>query len=55
VLGPLIAGALFAELGRGSPFLCGAVLVAGALLIGWRLPRGIAIVVSPEPPPGPAQ
>jgi DHA1 family tetracycline resistance protein-like MFS transporter len=55
VLGPLVAGALFAELGRGSPFLCGAILVAGALFIGWRLPRGIAIVARSEPPPGPAQ
>lgn len=52
VLGPLIAGALFAEFGRNSPFLWGAALVVGALLIGWRLPRGIAppIAARPRPP-----
>ena len=62
VLGPLIAGSLFAEFGRGSPYLWGAVLVGGALLIGWRLPRGIApgaapspVAPSPQPPLGPAQ
>ena len=38
VLGPLLAGALFAGLGRDSPFLCGMVLVAAAALVGWRLP-----------------
>src|SRR5690242_19670892 len=43
VLGPLIAGALFTEFGRSSPFLWGAVLVAGGLLIGWRVPRTVAI------------
>jgi len=43
VLGPLIAGALFSELGRNGPFLWGAVLVAGGLLIGWRRPRPIAV------------
>jgi MFS family permease len=50
VLGPLIAGALFAEFGRHSPFLWGAVLVGGALLVGWRLPRGIAVPLAPQPP-----
>jgi DHA1 family tetracycline resistance protein-like MFS transporter len=39
VLGPLAAGWLFATLGRNSPFLWGAVLVASALMLGWRLPR----------------
>ena len=48
VLGPLVAGALFTEFGRSSPFLWGAVVVAGAFLIGWQLPRGIA--VAPQPP-----
>ncbi len=43
VLGPLIAGALFSELGRNSPFLWGAALVAGGLLIGWRMPRAVAV------------
>ena len=42
VLGPIIAGALFAGFGRNSPFLWGAVLVAAALAIGWRLPRAVA-------------
>jgi predicted MFS family arabinose efflux permease len=45
VLGPIIAGALFAEFGRNSPFLWGAVLVAAALAIGWRLPRRLAAPV----------
>jgi hypothetical protein len=49
VLGPLIAGALFTDFGRGSPFLWGAALVIGALLIGWQLPR-LAVA-----PPRPAQ
>ncbi len=53
VLGPLIAGVLFTAFGRNSPFLWGAVLVAGAFLIAWRVPRGLA--VAPQPPPGPAQ
>jgi DHA1 family tetracycline resistance protein-like MFS transporter len=44
VIGPLIAGWLFAGLGRNSPFLAGAVLVAGALLVGLRLPRRLAPV-----------
>jgi MFS family permease len=38
VLGPLLAGALFAGLGRNSPFLCGTVLVAAAAATAWRLP-----------------
>ena len=42
VLGPLVAGALFTALGRNSPLLWGAVLVAAALLVGWRLPRPLA-------------
>jgi len=39
VLGPIIAGTLFEAFGRNSPFLWGAVLVAAALLLSWRLPR----------------
>jgi DHA1 family tetracycline resistance protein-like MFS transporter len=50
VLGPLIAGILFAGLGRDSPFLCGMVLVVAAALIGWRLPPA-----SPAPAPRPAE
>jgi MFS transporter, DHA1 family, tetracycline resistance protein len=42
VLGPLLAGALFTGFGHNSPFLWGAVLVAGALAIAWRVPRGTA-------------
>jgi len=38
VLGPLLAGALFAGLGREFPFFCGTVLVVAAALISWRLP-----------------
>ncbi len=55
VLGPIAAGALFSGFGRGSPFLWGAVLVAGALVIGWQLPRGVALAARSEPPPGSAQ
>jgi predicted MFS family arabinose efflux permease len=51
VLGPLIAGALFEAFGRNSPFLWGALLVAGALLVGWRLPRDLAGAVTPRPRP----
>jgi len=39
VLGPLIAGWLFAGLGRNSPYIWGAVLVLGALMVGWSLSR----------------
>jgi MFS family permease len=53
VLGPLIAGALFEAFGRNSPFLWGALLVAGALLVGWRLPRDLAGAVTPRPRPTP--
>jgi DHA1 family tetracycline resistance protein-like MFS transporter len=38
VLGPLLAGALFAGLGRDSPFLAGMVLVVVAAALSWRLP-----------------
>jgi DHA1 family tetracycline resistance protein-like MFS transporter len=54
VLGPIIAGALFAEFGRNSPFLWGAALLAAALAIGWRLPRLAAEPLAPgrRPPVG---
>ena len=39
VLGPIIAGALFSDLGRNSPFFWGALLVGLSLLVVWRLPR----------------
>lgn len=51
VLGPIIAGALFAEFGRDSPFLWGAALVGAAVLIGWRLPRGVTAPIAPRPQP----
>ena len=38
VLGPLLAGVLFAGLGRNSPYFCGMALVIGAAFISWRLP-----------------
>src|SRR4029077_4785233 len=50
VLGPLLAGALFAGIGRDSPFLCGMVLVAAAALVGWRLPPGEAAAPAPAAP-----
>jgi len=49
VLGPLLAGALFAGLGRASPFLCGMVLVCGAAVVSWRLPPADAAAVAPRP------
>jgi MFS transporter, DHA1 family, tetracycline resistance protein len=56
VLGPLAAGGLFEVAGRHSPFLWGAALVVGALLAGWRVPRGIgAVAPRVEPPLGPAR
>jgi DHA1 family tetracycline resistance protein-like MFS transporter len=48
VLGPLIAGLLFAEFGRNSPYFWGAVLVGGALVIAWRVPRSIPAVARPS-------
>ncbi len=55
VLGPIIAGSLFAAFGRNTPYLWGAVLVGGALWVGWRLPRHLAPEASaltprPQPP-----
>jgi len=59
VLGPIVAGALFSGLGRNSPFLWGALLVALALLTGWRLLNHLAPAepgIAPRPqPPGPAE
>jgi len=50
VLGPLLAGALFAGFGRESPYFCGMILVVAAALIGWRLPP-----VEPIPAPRAAE
>jgi MFS family permease len=59
VLGPIIAGALFSGLGRNSPFLWGALLVALALLTGWRLLNHFAPaepgIATPPQRPGPAE
>ena len=56
VLGPAIAGLLFAALGRASPFFWGALLVAVALSLAWPLLRetGGAAFSGAEPPLGPA-
>jgi DHA1 family tetracycline resistance protein-like MFS transporter len=43
VLGPVAAGALFAGLGRNSPFLWGAVLGGLSLLATWHLPRTLTV------------
>jgi MFS transporter, DHA1 family, tetracycline resistance protein len=48
VLGPLFAGALFAGLGRDSPFLAGMVLVVIAATIGWRLPPAEPAAAAPR-------
>ncbi|HWD57927.1 MAG TPA: MFS transporter [Stellaceae bacterium] len=48
VLGPLVAGALFAGLGRDAPFLCGVVLTIAAAALGWRLPPAEP-AVAPRP------
>lgn len=50
VLGPLFAGALFAGLGRDSPFLAGMVLVIIAAALSWRLPPA-----APSTAPRPAE
>ena len=47
VLGPVVAGSLFAGLGRSSPFFWGALLVALSLFAAARLPRTAPDPVSP--------
>jgi MFS transporter, DHA1 family, tetracycline resistance protein len=56
VIGPPLAGYLFAGLGRGSPFLGGAVVVALAFFLALNLFGGFgaAPLAEPEPPLGPA-
>jgi DHA1 family tetracycline resistance protein-like MFS transporter len=54
VLGPLLAGALFAGFGRNSPYFCGMILVATAALIAWRLPP-LKPVAAPSTVPGAAE
>ncbi len=48
VIGPPLAGYLFAYVGYSSPFLWGAALVVGALLIGWSVPP-LALASPPDP------
>jgi MFS transporter, DHA1 family, tetracycline resistance protein len=57
VLGPALAGVLFGDLGRASPFLWGAGLIAVAFVLAFILFRGLgeAGVVEPGPPPGLAE
>ena len=56
VIGPPLAGYLFADLGHSSPFLWGAVLVALAFVLAVNLFRGFgAPLVEAEPPLGPAR
>lgn len=57
VIGPPLAGYLFADLSRSSPFLWGAVLVAIAFLLALNLFRGFdsAPLVEAEPPLGPVR
>jgi MFS family permease len=56
VLGPALAGVLFGDLGRASPFLWGAGLIAVAFLLTFHLLRGLgpAGVTEPGSPVGPA-
>jgi MFS transporter, DHA1 family, tetracycline resistance protein len=54
VLGPLLAGALFAGLGRDSPFLSGMVLVVAATVVAWRLPPAEP-TTAPRPAPEAAE
>lgn len=57
VIGPPLAGYLFADLGHSSPFLGGAAIVAVAFVLALNLFGGFgaAPVVEPEPPLGPAR
>jgi MFS transporter, DHA1 family, tetracycline resistance protein len=55
VIGPPMAGYLFADIGYSSPYFWSAVLVVGALGLGWRLARVAAPVSAPAEPLGPAE
>jgi DHA1 family tetracycline resistance protein-like MFS transporter len=50
VLGPPMAGYLFADLGHSSPYFWAAALVVGALAIGWSVPP-----LAVASPPGAAE
>ena len=43
VLGPAAAGFLFGEFGRNAAFLWGAVLVGAALVVAFKLTRGLGV------------
>jgi MFS family permease len=51
VLGPAAAGFFFSEFGRNAAFLWGAALVGAALLVAFKLTRGLraAKLTGPEP------
>jgi DHA1 family tetracycline resistance protein-like MFS transporter len=57
VIGPPLAGYLFADLGQASPFLWGAATVAVAFVLALNLFGGFgaAPIVEPEPPLGRAR
>ncbi len=57
VLGPALAGMLFGDLGRASPFLWSAGLIAVALVLAFILFRGLGAtgMTEPGPPLGPAE
>jgi MFS family permease len=51
VLGPAAAGFFFGEFGRNAAFFWGAALVAAALLVAFKLTRGVGVakLTGPEP------
>jgi MFS transporter, DHA1 family, tetracycline resistance protein len=49
IVGPLIAGPLFALLGRDAPYYAGAVVMAGVVLLALRLPRERRALAGAEP------
>jgi MFS transporter, DHA1 family, tetracycline resistance protein len=51
VLGPALAGVLFADFGRSSPFLWGAGLIAVAFVLAFLLFRGLGAAGLREPGP----
>lgn len=57
VIGPALAGVLFGDLGRASPFWWGAGLIAVAFVLAFHLLRGLgpAGVTEPGSPLGPAE
>jgi predicted MFS family arabinose efflux permease len=39
IVGPALAGVLFGAFGRQAPFWSGALILAAAVLLAWRLER----------------